>query len=226
MGTINSNNINSLYNDYNPAFDNLYTVEISTYSSSGKLGKGLDSKGTSGTRGEELNLIGDYIKLHATAVQFNGESLQLERNEVTKNFQLSDNAYTRTDTLSITWRESDEWIVKKYHDEWLSLFYNKEGDHYWSYPRTYSSTEPNINVAGYVSLENKDIYRRFVITLPINKGGNSSSRYFENKVTFEYVLPNSSGGLNLGWKSKGDVVSHQMNYYVTKWEMSREPNYR
>ena len=210
---LSSSDINSVYN-YDPAFDNLYTVEIETLSKSGDLSKGLGQD----MKNNILKDIHPYVKFHATNVQFNGESLQLERNEVTKNFQLADNAFTRTDTLSITWRESDRWLVKKYHDEWLKLFYDKENDHFWSYP--VSSKD------GSVTLNNSDIYRTFVITLPGNfsKRGAGGMRGFENKVIFDYVLPKSSAGLNLGWKSNGGVVSHQMEYYVTKWSMSEKEN--
>ena len=55
-------------------YDNLYTVEISSPST------------------EEISIEGfnleNYIKFHATKVSFNGESLSLERDPITKRFKL------------------------------------------------------------------------------------------------------------------------------------------
>lgn len=190
MGNLSSSgtslNINSIYKDYSPAFDNLYTIEILP----------IKSEST-------VFPITDYIKFHATNVTFNGESLNLERNEVTKNFQLSGDGYTRTDILSITWRESDTWKVKKYHDNWLSYFYDKKEDCFLSYPRQDGERD---------YLENDVLYREFKITLP------SFSNESSEVITFEYVLPKSSAGLSLGWKSNGDIVSHSLEYYITDWK--------
>ena len=56
----------------------------------------------------------------------------MKRNEITKRFQFTDNPYKRTDEINITLRENEEWGVKRYHEEWLAQFYNKEEDHYIS----------------------------------------------------------------------------------------------
>ena len=112
---ISKGSINEIYNNFNPAFDNLYKIEL------------YDASGTNKDIPEN-----NYISFHATSVSMNGESLQLERNVVTKNFTLPSNGgFTRADTFTITWRENEDWAVKKYHDDWLAMFYNKENDCYW-----------------------------------------------------------------------------------------------
>ena len=106
--------LTEIYDSYYPQYDNLYTVEIS-------------SPSTEKISIEGFNLE-NYIKFHATKISFNGESLSLERDPITKRFKLKNtDSYSRTNTLDITWRECDGWKVKRYHDSWVGLIYNRKG---------------------------------------------------------------------------------------------------
>ena len=62
-----------LYDNYTPQYDNLYKVEIFSNSNSTAI-KGIN--------------LSNYISFHTTKVSFNGESLSLDRDNVTKNFKL------------------------------------------------------------------------------------------------------------------------------------------
>ena len=42
-------------------------------------------------------------------------------------------SYTRTNTLSLSWRECDGWKVKRYHDKWIGLIYDRKKDCYKSF---------------------------------------------------------------------------------------------
>lgn len=187
---VTSSELSTIYNDYSPAFDNLYTVEI--------FHIGVPS--TSRYQDD----ISTHIKFHAPSVQFGGESLSLIRNSITKKFQLSDDEFTRVDKLSITWRESDDLRVKKYHDEWLRLFYDRENDYFLSYP--------------YNGIDKRYLYRDIEITLPHNSGDK------KEKFIFSDVLPNTSPGLSLSWKNNGGIISHSLDYYVTDWKLSTVTN--
>lgn len=113
---LNIDSVTELYNNYKPAYNNLYEVIIFD----SKISDTLD--------------ITDYIKFHASEIGFNSESLGLTRNEVTKQFQLNGSkAFTRSDTLTIKWNENEDWLVKKYHEAWLGMFYNKDEDYYYSH---------------------------------------------------------------------------------------------
>lgn len=180
---INESTLAELYTNYKPAYNNLYEITISG--------------------GEHQEDVANYIKFHATSVSFGDETLGLTRNAVTKQFQLNDSeAYKRADTLTITWRENESWAVKKYHEDWLKLFYNKEGDYYNS-----CSSEKDIN----------NLYRTITITLPKDGtfGENTEKGY--DKIKFEGVLPSSAPGISLAWSTQANIISHSLNYYVTNW---------
>ena len=195
--------LTEIYDSYYPQYDNLYTVEISSPST------------------EEISIEGfnleNYIKFHATKVSFNGESLSLERDPITKRFKLKNtDSYSRTNTLDITWRECDGWKVKRYHDSWVGLIYNRKDDHYWS---------QDVPLAG--NLNNK-IYRTITITFPyemnspIRKRQNSINSqeysYRELKLQFSEVLPNTTGNISVGYSTTSNIVSHSLSYYITDWD--------
>lgn len=195
--------LTEIYDSYYPQYDNLYTVEIS-------------SPSTEKISIEGFNLE-NYIKFHATKVFFNGESLSLERDPITKRFKLKNtDSYSRTNTLDITWRECDGWKVKRYHDSWVGLIYNRKDDHYWS---------QDVPLAG--NLNNK-IYRTITITFPyemnspIRKRQNSINSedysYRELKLQFSEVLPNTTGNISVGYSTTSNIVSHSLSYYITDWD--------
>ena len=195
--------LTEIYDSYYPQYDNLYTVEISSPST------------------EEISIEGfnleNYIKFHATKVSFNGESLSLERDLITKRFKLKNtDSYSRTNTLDITWRECDGWKVKRYHDSWVGLIYNRKDDHYWS---------QDVPLAG--NLNNK-IYRTITITFPYemnspirerqNSINSEDYSYRELKLRFSEVLPNTTGNISVGYSTTSNIVSHSLSYYITDWD--------
>lgn len=191
---IDSSALTSIYNDYNPAYKNLYTVYIYPRSSA-----------------VEDESIASHIKFHTLNVAFNGESLGLTRNAVTKKFQLNaNNPYTWSDTLTITWRESDTWKVKKYHEDWVKLFYDKKQDCFISYPKDSSSTTYNGHSVD-------SLYRTIKITLPMAVKSNEIGTKLDT-IVFEDVLPNNVGDFQFGWSSSPDVVTHSLKYFVGNWQ--------
>lgn len=180
LGVENKDFIKDIY-EYSPAVNNLYTVEMFSY----------------GAR--DISSLSNYLKFHSTNVDFNGESLSLKRNDITKRFQLEPTLpYKRTDNLSITIRESDKWAIKKYHENWLSCFYDKDNDCFNSIDGTNHKLE--------------DLYRKVRVTLP----SSSDISNVKNVVVFT-VLPSNSGDLKLGWGSNSKIVSHSIIYYVEEW---------
>lgn len=137
---------------------------------------------------EEMN---DYLRYNAPSVNINGETLNLARNSVTKKFSLDTEGYTRADTLTITWREADDYRVKRYHESWIARFYDRDTDKYTS------TTDPY--AAG--------LYRTIRVKL-----GNKLAIRFDN------VIPKNVAGLSLGWKESPGIISHSMEYYIESWE--------
>ena len=180
-----------LYDNYTPQYDNLYKVEIFSNSNSTAI-KGIN--------------LSNYISFHTTKVSFNGESLSLDRDNVTKNFKLkSSDSFSRTDTLSLTWRECDTWKVKRYHDNWIGLIYDRKKDCYKSF-----------GLSPLESAKNK-LYRKIRISFPDTS---NSSMEEDNYIEFYEVLPNTSGGIELGFNTTSNIISHTLNYYVTDWRFS------
>lgn len=166
---------------YKPAFKNLYKIEI------------FDMYSYTDIENRAFNeAMQSYILLHAYQVDLDGESLTLQRNPVTKQFSLAGKgeSYKLVSELKITWRESDIWFVKKYHENWLSRFYNRDTDQY------ISGTEGKA--------------RNFLITLP-------SSSKSDLRLLLTGVYPKDTGGVNLQWGPSGSIVTHSLNYYVTAW---------
>lgn len=138
-------------------------------------------------------VLNNYLKYNAPSVQVNGENLTLERNPVTLKFRLpsSGRAYERADILSITWRESDDYRVKTYHENWISLFYDRSTDQYRS------CEDP----------DEEGLYRTIRIKL-----GNKKA------LKFNRVLPKNVAGLNLSWGNNPSIITHSMEYYIESWE--------
>lgn len=173
----------------NYAFNNLYTVEITVPTNENTSVNSLQVRdllpvGINERKTEDMN---NYLKFQSPAVSFNGESLNLERNFATKKFQV--NNYSRSDTLNVTWREADDWRVKKYHEDWMGLIYNRNYDCYISHD----------NPAG--------IYRIITIKLGDHRG-----------VRFYNVIPQNNGNIDLSWNTSPAVVSHSITYYIEDWE--------
>ena len=190
MGNITESSIEYLYNQYKPAYNNLYEVTL-TYG----LGAGnSDFKNKWSFNNDSNQSFSNYIRFHATDVDFGGESIAMVRNAVTKNFTLSSqNAYSRNDTLKITWREDADWKVKKFHEDWVSLLYNREEDHFNSVDNA------------------EDLYMTVKVRIPIESSTEN------NTIVFEGVFPNNVPGIKLTWATAPTVVTHGMIYYVTRW---------
>lgn len=134
--------------------------------------------------------INDYIKYNAPGININGETLNLVRNSVTKKFSVDSDGYTRADILSITWREADDFRVKRYHENWIALFYDRDRDMYLS------SEDPVTD----------GLYR----TIRVKLGNNLAIR-------FDNVIPKNVAGLSLSWKNNPGIVTHSMDYYIESW---------
>ena len=182
---VNEKDISTLYS-YEPAVKNLYKITIS------------DMNKPDSTSQDTLSELGwaDNKKtlLHAISVSLPSDSLQLERNPVTKKFSLGDKGgYKWSDTLTIQWRETRDWAVKKMHQKWLNLFYDKSRDCYLS-TNNGSETEARAR------------YKQFKITLPNG-----------DVAVCDYVTPQNQWNLDLAWGNSANIVTYQIVYNVDYW---------
>lgn len=168
-----------LFTNYSPAVDNLYTVEIFSK--------------TNGT-GDKTTALNDYLKYHAVSFSFEDERLSLERHPVTKNFKVTSDPYTWANTFTLTWREQDDWLVRKFHENWLGLFYDKSR-------------------GVFKKVSNPDIlYKDFHILFPVSKTDGKSLR-----LKLIDVLPANIGAISMQWGTTGNVITRQLTYYVKEW---------
>ena len=170
---------NSIQLTYVPAYKNRYEVSF------------IDT-----TTGADTD--GEYARFGATDVSFGDESLTFVRNPATTRFTLKEGAYKRSDTLTITWRESDMYKVKALHREWVSRFYDASTDKY------ISAKDP---------VEAKSRYKVIQIVVPSTAGDGKATRF---RFT---CLPNNIGNLSLAWGSSASLTTYAINYYVEEWNM-------
>ena len=170
---------NSIQLTYTPAYKNRYEVSF------------IDT-----TTGADID--GEYARFGATDVSFGDESLTFVRNPATTRFTLKEGAYKRSDTLTITWRESDMYKVKALHREWVSRFYDASTDKY------ISAKDP---------VEAKSRYKVIQIVVPSTAGDGKATRF---RFT---CLPNNIGNLSLARGPSAGLTTYAINYYVEEWEM-------
>lgn len=171
---------NSIKLEYTPAYKNRYEVSF------------IDTTDGSDTEG-------NYAKYGATNVTFGDESISFIRNSATTRFTLKENgAYKRSDTLTITWRESDMYKVKELHKNWISRFYDVGTDKYKS------AATP---------IEAKSRYKIIQIDVPSSTGNGKSTRF-----SFT-CLPSNIGNLDLAWGSTAGLTTYTISYYVEDWKM-------
>lgn len=178
-----------IYTNFSPALKNLYTITISGGNPTAYPLKFSED-------------IENIVKYHASSIQFNGESINLDRDDFTKKFKLKEgNSFQRADKLTIKWRENSNWAVKRFHENWLDLFYNKSGDYYVS-----SLGE------GFAS----EKYRNFCINLPYQENTKESPC-----IWFYNVLPQDTGSFDFAWSSSPSTVEYNISYYVEYWKWGK-----
>lgn len=195
--TNNADALNTIFNTIYYAYNNHYIVNIYANADENNLDFTRDT--------EAMN---NFLTFNSPSISFNEERLNLERDKHTKKFKVSSSGqpYQRQDTLTVTWRENDDWAVKKYHEEWVGLFYDRENDQY-------KSAAVNIGTSGsssrQVSAEN--LYRTIRVTLIDKAKG-------DNTIVFKNVIPASVPGIgSLQWTAAPIIVQHSMSYYVEDW---------
>ena len=114
LSQVNENLINNIYN-FRPAFNNLFEVFFINLGEP----RPLDSE------------FSNVMMFSCSGVNFNGENLDIKRHDVTKLFYIDD--YKRQDNLKLTFVENKDRIVRRYHENWMSSFYDRKKDCFKSY---------------------------------------------------------------------------------------------
>lgn len=222
---VNTDSIANIYNNYAPAVKNLYEVIIYGGSGSSRNIIGATSGGDSGNpsslklnyseslnptyKGLNTTSDSEYFRYHATNITLDDESLELVRNSATKQFTLGErDAYKLCDNISITWRESKDWMVRKYHEDWLANFYNRDYNCYIS---------ANLDGNGQMlDSERGKRFRDFKIKFPNDNIRDDTYRRY-SCIMLHNVIPSNIGNLQLSWGNTGDIVAFTINYKIQSW---------
>ena len=168
-----------------PATDNLFEVRITA-------------------NGEEFD-VRQYAILHCSKVHFAASGVEFTRHKTTREFMLE--GYQAADDVTITWRENKSLDVRKYHEAWQALFYNRELDQYIS--------------SGCMRASDAKAKRLRKIAIVIQAAPDrfdSSTEEFPTTRTLilEDVLPAMLPELDLDWSS-GNPVEYTLTYKVGRW---------
>lgn len=156
-----SSNFSYLFNNFNPAFSNLFEINV------------------------ENEEFGPNHVLYATGINLKGDNITLKRHEVSKLFSLE--RYNRNDIVTINWREDDNFSIKNFHMAWISKFYNREKDVYISYDTKEEAIKNlykklKVNMQGGYSLILEGVLPQSALDLNLNWSGpevvNYSTTYY------------------------------------------------
>jgi hypothetical protein len=163
--TASTGTLTQLTTVWDPAYQNLFSIAI----------EGSDLDG--------------YELYHAKGINILGAKLQLKRNAVTKLFAME--KYNRSDTVTIQWRESSTFTVRRFHQDWLKKFYDESTDHYISYDSKAAATA--------ALMRNMTVYLQ---------GG--------YQLKLQGMTPQFVPDLQLTWDSPSNV-EYSVTYNVTSW---------
>ena len=135
------------------------------------------------------NDLNDHALLHAISLQFPGAKLTLERHNVTKLFMLS--KYQRADEVTITWRETRDFLVRKFHQDWMKMFYDEATDRFRSYDDADAAE--------------KALTRTFTVKLPNNY-----------RIVLRNAMPTNIPDADFSW-SDSALIQYALRYKVTSW---------
>lgn len=170
IGSVSSNSFISEALAFQPAFKNLFEVTF----------------GDLGPEGYETKFFCHRVSLPGTKISF----------ERPKNFyEFFMEGVTPISEITIDWQETETYDVRRYHEEWLSLFWDRDTFRYQSTP-TEKSTDNR--------------YR----TATIHVFSSSNSRR-SMSVQLIKLLPTQIPDLLLGFDS-ADAVEYSITYKVTK----------
>lgn len=126
--------------------------------------------------------------LNATGVNFGSDTIQLERDNVTKLFKIraTGESFNRISTVTVNFRETSDFKVRSFFEDWQNSFYNKELDYYYS----------------------KDPRRSFELALLDGQGSTKRTYSLTN------MIPQNIGSLNLSWGNNPQIITYTVTFYA------------
>ena len=179
LSQVNENLVNNIYN-FRPALNNVFEVY---FIKTGKQ-REIDSE------------FSNITAFTCSSVNFNGEEIDIARHDITKFFYMKD--FKRQDHLKLTFLETKDRIVRRYHEDWLSCFYNREKDCFKSY-----DTKEEAQAA---------LQRDVKVKFPKDE----KSMWV---LSFGGVMINQTPGIELKW-GEPSIVTLPLSYVVSSWSLN------
>lgn len=181
LSQVNENLVNNIYN-FRPSLNNVFEVY---FIKTGKQRK-IDSE------------FSNITAFTCSNVKFNGEEIDITRHDITKFFYMKD--FKRQDQLQLTFLETKDRIVRRYHEDWLSCFYNREKDCFKSY-----DTKEEAQAA---------LWRDVKVKFPKDE----KSMWV---LSFGGVMIKQAPGIELKW-GEPSIETLSLSYAVSSWNLKEE----
>ena len=178
LSQVNENLVNNIYN-FRPAFNNVFEV----YFIKTGLQREIDSK------------FSNVTAFTCSNVKFNGEDIDIKRHDVTKFFYVKD--FKRQDQLELTFIETRDRIVRKYHEDWISCFYDRDKDCFKSYDKKEDAQAA--------------LYRNIKVKFPKDE----KSMWV---LSFKGVMIKQGPGISLKW-GEPSLETLSLTYVVSSWSL-------
>ena len=182
LSQVNENLINNIYN-FRPAFNNLFEVFFIK----------------SGVQGPLDGEFSKVMMFSCSGVNFNGEDLDIKRHNVTKLFYMDD--YKRQDNLKLTFIENKDRVVRRYHENWMSSFYDRKRDCFKSYDTK------------------EEALRALCRTIKVKFPKDEESVWV---LSLEGVMIKKTPGLDMKW-GEPSCETLTIEYAVSSWSLQEAP---
>lgn len=181
LSQVNEDLVNNIYN-FRPALNNVFEVYFIK----------------TGTQREIDSEFSNITAFTCSSVNFNGEEIDIARHDITKFFYMKD--FKRQDHLKLTFLETKDRIVRRYHEDWLSCFYDRKRDFFKSY-----DTKEEAQAA---------LQRDVKVKFPKDE----RSMWV---LSFGGVMIKQTPGIELKW-GEPSIVTLPLSYVVSSWDLKEE----
>jgi len=134
--------------------------------------------------------------LHCSEINFPGLQLSFERHLGTKKFALEN--CQLPEEVTITWREDYKHSVRRFHENWFALFYDRNNDKFISATNDTDALKR---------------YKTAIVTIQDLRG----SLYKVGRLYLIDMLPTKIPDLSLGWANDA-VMEYQLSYKISDWK--------
>lgn len=171
-----------------------------------------------------INFKGKSMRVLVESISFDEDGINLSLNEQTKYLDIA--KISLGFSCSISWRETEDLVIDKFHKDWLSLFYNRNTNSRFSYEVNSVSNDINKTIYSYnqnyrFASFDKDmlmfrhmqemralLFKRIIITLP------------KYKIILKGVFPNIAKiKHSFNYSNSSNIKTYSFDYNYVDYEI-------